>query len=244
VVASMDWPQVTTYKALVSAQAHMEEIIQNLDGMIRELLISFYKRTGKKPKRIIFYRDGISEGQFNHVLILEMDAIRKACASLEDGYLPPVTFVVIQKRHHTRLFPGVHGRRDVTDRSGNILPGTVVDTEICHPREFDFYLCSHAGIQGTSRPIHYHVLYDENCFSADGLQILTNSLCYTYARCTRAVSVVVASMDWPQVTTYKALVSAQAHMEEIIQNLGGMIRELLISFYKRTGKKPKRIIFY
>ncbi|AQK44273.1 Protein argonaute 1 [Zea mays] len=93
VVASMDWPQVTTYKALVSAQAHMEEIIQNLDGMIRELLISFYKRTGKKPKRIIFYRDGISEGQFNHVLILEMDAIRKACASLEDGYLPPVTFV-------------------------------------------------------------------------------------------------------------------------------------------------------
>ncbi|PWZ40147.1 Protein argonaute MEL1 [Zea mays] len=190
VVASMDWPQVTTYKALVSAQAHREEIIQNLGGMIRELLISFYKRTGKKPKRIIFYRDGISEGQFNHVLLLEMDAIRKACASLEDGYLPPVTFVVIQKRHHTRLFPGVHGRRDVTDRSGNILPGTVVDTEICHPREFDFYLCSHAGIQGTSRPIHYHVLYDENHFSADGLQILTNSLCYTYARCTRAVSVV------------------------------------------------------
>jgi hypothetical protein len=69
------------------------------------------------------FRDGISEGQFNHVLILEMDAIRKAYASLEDGYLPPVTFVIIQKRHHTRLFPGVHGRRDVTDRSGNILPG-------------------------------------------------------------------------------------------------------------------------
>jgi hypothetical protein len=34
-------------------------------------------------------------------------------------------------------------------------------------------------LQGTSRPIHYHVLYDENRFSADGLQILTNSLCYT-----------------------------------------------------------------
>lgn len=49
---------------------------------------------------------------------------------------------------------------------------------------------------------------------------------------------VVASMDWPQVTTYKALVSAQEHRQEIIQNLfwtatdpekgipvnGGMIR--------------------
>jgi hypothetical protein len=26
-------------------------------------------------------------------------------------------------------------------------PGTVVDSKICHPTEFDFYLCSHAGIQ-------------------------------------------------------------------------------------------------
>ncbi|XP_023157555.1 protein argonaute MEL1 [Zea mays] len=129
-----------------------------------------------------------------------MDAIRKACASLEDGYLPPVTFVVIQKRHHTRLFPRVHGRRDVTDRSGNILPGTVVDTEICHPREFDFYLCSHAGIQGTSRPIHYHVLYDENRFSADGLQILTNNLCYTYARCTHAVSIASTNLEFEHMT--------------------------------------------
>lgn len=25
--------------------------------------------------------------------------------------------------------------------------GTVVDTNICHPTEFDFYLCSHAGIK-------------------------------------------------------------------------------------------------
>ena len=32
-------------------------------------------------------------------------------------------------------------------RSRNIPPGTVVDTVITHPREFDFFLCSHAGIQ-------------------------------------------------------------------------------------------------
>ncbi|XP_012844541.1 PREDICTED: protein argonaute MEL1-like [Erythranthe guttata] len=93
-------------------------------------------------------------------------------------------------RHHIRLFPADHKSRSTTDKSGNILPGTVVDTKICHPNEFDFYLCSHAGIQGTSRPAHYHVLYDENRLSADALQILTNNLCYTYARCTRSVSIV------------------------------------------------------
>ncbi|KAK1296653.1 Protein argonaute 13 [Acorus calamus] len=101
-----------------------------------------------------------------------------ACGSLENGHLPPVTFVVVHKRHHTRLFPANHGDRRSTVRSGNILPGTVVDRSICHPTEFDFYLCSHAGIQGTSRPANYHVLYDENRFTADALQVPTNNLCY------------------------------------------------------------------
>ena len=32
-------------------------------------------------------------------------------------------------------------------KSGNIPPGTTVDVGITHPIEFDFYLCSHAGIQ-------------------------------------------------------------------------------------------------
>ncbi|TQE03980.1 hypothetical protein C1H46_010351 [Malus baccata] len=42
------------------------------------------------------------------------------------------------------MFPIDHQK---TDKSGNIHPGTVVDTQICHPTEFDFYLNSHAGIQ-------------------------------------------------------------------------------------------------
>uniref|UniRef100_A0A0E0HXM8 Uncharacterized protein n=1 Tax=Oryza nivara TaxID=4536 RepID=A0A0E0HXM8_ORYNI len=216
VVASMDWPEITKYKALVSAQPPRQEIIQDLftmtevaqnadapaqkaegskknficGGMFRELLMSFYSKNAKrKPQRIIFYRDGVSDGQFLHVLLYEMDAIKKAIASLDPAYRPLVTFVVVQKRHHTRLFPEVHGRQDLTDRSGNVRPGTVVDTNICHPSEFDFYLCSHAGIQGTSRPTHYHILHDENRFSADQLQMLTYNLCYTYARCTRSVSV-------------------------------------------------------
>ncbi|XP_076919981.1 protein argonaute MEL1-like [Bidens hawaiensis] len=221
VVASMDWPQVTKYKALVSAQPHRQEIIQDLHtvtndsqrgivhgGMIRDLLISFKKSTGHKPHRIIFYRDGVSDGQFNDVLLNEMDKIRKACISLEENYMPPVTFIIVQKRHHTRLFPARHGDRATTDRSGNILPGTVVDTKICHPNEFDFYLCSHSGIQGTSRPAHYHVLYDENKFTADGLQMLTNSLCYTYARCTRSVSVVP-----PAYYAHLAAFRARSYME-------------------------------
>ena len=61
---------------------------------------------------------------------------------------------------------------NLTNLKKNIL-GTTVDIGITHPTEFDFYLCSHQGIQGTSRPSHYHVLWDDNHFEADELQQLT-----------------------------------------------------------------------
>ncbi|URD98566.1 hypothetical protein MUK42_30674 [Musa troglodytarum] len=257
VVASQDWPEVTKYAGLVCAQAHRQELIQDLfktwhdpqrgtvtGGMIRELLISFRKATGQKPLRIIFYRDGVSEGQFYQVLLYELDAIRKACASLEPNYQPPVTFVVVQKRHHTRLFANNHRDRSSTDRSGNILPGTVVDSKICHPSEFDFYLCSHAGIQGTSRPARYHVLWDENNFSADEMQTLTNNLCYTYARCTRSVSIVP-----PAYYAHLAAFRARFYMDPAVSenSTSRSVRqgnESPVKPLPALKEKVKRVMFY
>lgn len=73
--------------------------------------------------------------------------------------------------------------------SGNCRAGTVIDREISHPTEFDFYLQSHAGLLGTSRPAHYNVLLDENKFAPDSLQQLAFALCHVYARSTRSVSI-------------------------------------------------------
>ncbi|CAM0944727.1 unnamed protein product [Alopecurus aequalis] len=249
VVASQDWPEVTKYAGLVSAQTRRQELIEDLfkvwqdpqrgivnGGMIRELLISFLRSTGQKPQRIIFYRDGVSEGQFYQVLLYELDAIRKACASLEPNYQPPVTFVVVQKRHHTRLFANNHNdQRSVDRKSGNILPGTVVDSKICHPTEFDFYLCSHAGIQGTSRPAHYHVLWDENKFTADGLQTLTNNLCYTYARCTRSVSIVP-----PAYYAHLAAFRARFYMEPDTSDSGSVVSGVTTS-RGPTGSRSRTV---
>ncbi|VDL33706.1 unnamed protein product [Hymenolepis diminuta] len=186
VVASMD-AHPSRYSATVRVQSHRQEIIQDLAAMVKSLLLQFYQSTRFKPARIIYYRDGVSEGQFSNVLNHELRAIREACLKLEIDYMPGITFVVVQKRHHTRLFCA--DTKDQMGRSGNIPAGTTVDDVITHPTEFDFYLCSHAGIQGTSRPSHYHVLWDDNDFSADDLQNLTYQLCHTYVRCTRSVSI-------------------------------------------------------
>ncbi|KAH7948292.1 hypothetical protein HPB52_020262 [Rhipicephalus sanguineus] len=133
------------YAATVRVQQHRQEIIQDLASMVKELLIQFYKSTRFKPTRIIFYRDGVSEGQFAQVLHHELLAVREACLKLETDYKPGITFVVVQKRHHTRLF--CSDKKEQIGKSGNIPAGTTVDLGITHPTEFDFYLCSHAGIQ-------------------------------------------------------------------------------------------------
>jgi eukaryotic translation initiation factor 2C len=186
--ASMD-AQASRYASTIRVQANRTEVIADLANMVKEMLRAFYSACGQKPQRMIFYRDGVSEGQFRQVMDEEVKAIKLACSTLEKSYDPALSFVAVQKRHHARFFPV-----DIkdADKTGNCMPGTVVDSDICHPTEFDFYLLSHPGLQGTCRPTHYHVLHDENNFSADSLQELTYRLCYTYARCTRAVSIVPA----------------------------------------------------
>ena len=109
----------------------------------------------------------------------------QACEEIEPDYKPTITFVVVRKRHNTRVF--TQDKR-FQDRSGNVVPGTVIDSGIAHPTMHDFFLMSHAGIQGTSRPCHYSVLYDDNKFSANVLQQLTYHLAYNFCRCTRSVS--------------------------------------------------------
>lgn len=44
--------------------------------MVKNLLISFYRVNNAKPARIIFFRDGVSEGQFREVLRYEVSKFR------------------------------------------------------------------------------------------------------------------------------------------------------------------------
>ncbi|KAG9005746.1 hypothetical protein FRB94_001312 [Tulasnella sp. JGI-2019a] len=190
VVGSVD-TLCSKYVATCHAQTSGQEIIDDMEQMTSSILRDFiqYKaaaenKPGVLPKRIIMYRDGVSEGQFAHVIEHEIPKIKAACKA--QNIDAKLTFVVVGKRHHVRFFPeGTTG----SDRTGNCLAGTVVDQGISHPVEYDFYLQSHAGLLGTSRPAHYNVLLDENNMGPDSLQQLTYTLCHVYARSMRSVSI-------------------------------------------------------
>ncbi|KAI6230110.1 hypothetical protein M3Y99_01102100 [Aphelenchoides fujianensis] len=198
VVGNLDMlPQV--YGANV--QRRCRESVVYVTEAVRERVVAFLNATGRLPERIIVYRDGVSSGQFAEVLREELNGIRAACGMITANYRPPITYVVVQKRHHARLF--CKNNADTVGRAKNVPPGTVVDTGICSPESFDFYLCSHFGIQGTSRPARYQVLCDDTGFTADELQALTFALCHTYGRCGRSVSI-------PAPTYYADLVATRA----------------------------------
>lgn len=184
VVGSVNWPAATRYAARVSPQSNRKERIVNFGGMCLDLVNSFAKINRVKPKKIIVFRDGVSDSQFDMVLNEELRDLKAAI--YEEHYKPTITLVVAQKRHHTRLFLEDQGG----DKRRNISPGTVVDTVVVHPFEYDFYLCSHYGQLGTSKPTHYYVLSDDHNFTSDQLQKLIYQMCFTFARCTKPVSLV------------------------------------------------------
>ena len=151
VVASLDASYHARYGHRVLVQYPEEgqkakELIEDLGKAVKELLIEFYKMNNRvKPKRIVFFRDGVSEGQFIQVIEKELNQIKQACRELEADYQPKITLLVVQKRHHTRLFAA--DLRDARGKSKNVPPGTVVDSVIKHPTELDYFLVSHQGIQ-------------------------------------------------------------------------------------------------
>ncbi|KAI5293529.1 hypothetical protein KEM55_007063, partial [Ascosphaera atra] len=116
---------------------------------------------GRVPQFVYYFRDGVSEGQFEQVLQTEVPHIRKLLTELNQNqqWNGKLTVVVASKRHHIRAFPAPGDR--CADRKGNPLPGLLVERDVTDPHGWDFYLWSHAAIQGTSRPVHYHVLLDE-----------------------------------------------------------------------------------
>lgn len=102
VVASYD-RTLGRYASRTLAQAHRTEVITGLKEAAKSLLTHFYfANRSKKPEAILFFRDGVAENQFDEVLKAEYTALREACAELEEGYCPPITFVVVLKRHGTR----------------------------------------------------------------------------------------------------------------------------------------------
>ncbi|RYC61800.1 hypothetical protein CHU98_g4419 [Xylaria longipes] len=200
VVASIDewlgqWP------ADIRIQPARQEMVADLDVMLKSRLLLWKERNKVLPENILVYRDGVSEGQYNIVVDQELPLLRTACqgvypASDTKAGKPRITIIIVGKNHNTRFYPT---KMDDADRGGNPKNGTIVDRGVTEARNWDFFLQAHTAIQGTAKPAHYYVVYDQIFrdlkvpaqfpTAADALEDLTHNMCYLFGRATKAVSV-------------------------------------------------------
>jgi hypothetical protein len=203
-VASID-KRLGQWPATLRVQKGRQESVDALGEMLKSRL-ALWKSRGRHaalPENILIYRDGVSEGQYDMVLSVELSQLRQACQELYPATdtkkgLPRFTVVICGKRHKTRFYPTAE---QDCDRSGNTKPGTVVDRGVTEARNWDFFLQAHAALQGTARPCHYYIVHDEIFRQlygkaipppfqnvADIVEDLTHNMCYLFGRATKAVS--------------------------------------------------------
>ncbi|PPR91613.1 hypothetical protein GOBAR_AA29068 [Gossypium barbadense] len=96
----------------------------------------------------------------------------------EQSNMPLIAAMVNSRRWPLISSYGASGRKRKPDqiiifRDGgsteNVLHGTVIENKVCHPKNNDFYLGTHAEMIGITRQTHYHVLLDQAGFLADDL---------------------------------------------------------------------------
>lgn len=169
------------YVAHVSICTSADEIFPAFERAMDSILQSFCERNeGKIPRRMIIYRAGLNEHQYDQVLEIELMAFKNAFD--HRGFQPDyvkMAVVVCQKRHHSRFVYEEAGSSASKDDIDYLNPcvGLCIDARsasgieqsspdsyvgcITAPNTNEFYLNSHAAILGTSKACRYSLIYDE-----------------------------------------------------------------------------------
>ncbi|XP_067630737.1 protein aubergine [Eurosta solidaginis] len=173
-VATMDLKAKPHYFSAVSQHLKGQELSNEIAMNMTYALKAYRNEHGGLPKKILFYRDGVGDGQLHQVFNTEVkflkDKLDEIYKNAGEATPCPLAFIVVSKRINTRYF--VNGR--------NPPPGTVVDDIITLPERYDFFLVSQSVRQGTVSPTSYNVIYDTMGLDPDKIQVLTYKMTHLY----------------------------------------------------------------
>lgn len=179
--ASMNQTATTYWSTSVIQDEIGQEGCTNLQQGMVKALEAFKKQNGALPARIIFYRDGVGEGQVMGICEPEIQQINSALAASGAADSCKLMYINCSKRVNTRIFAGEPGRFN------NPQAGTVIDSVVTDRDTYEFYLVSVAARQGMSTPTRFTVVYDTVGASPDQVELLTYKLCHTYYNVSGAI---------------------------------------------------------
>ncbi|XP_075541342.1 piwi-like protein 1 isoform X4 [Dermacentor variabilis] len=174
-VASLNKTLTRWYSRVSFHQTH-QELGSALKTHLALSLKQYQEENKTAPERILFFRDGVSDGQLLQVQEWEVGQIQSLLTEMFPGREPQLAFVVVTKRIAARFF-------SIDNRGGgyqNPPPGTVIDNNVTRPERYDFYLVSQSVRQGTVAPTHFNVIHDTTTLKPEHMQRLSYKLTHLY----------------------------------------------------------------
>lgn len=129
-VSTMDLRVSNKFFSSVALHRTGEECASNIRIHFQKAICVFQAEHGTLPARIIFYRDGVGDGQINFVMQVELEEMKKTLNELykdKEGGMK-FAYVIVNKRINTRFF-----EEKGSNRYENPLSGTIVDNVVTLP---------------------------------------------------------------------------------------------------------------
>uniref|UniRef100_A0A913HJW2 Piwi domain-containing protein n=2 Tax=Strongyloides stercoralis TaxID=6248 RepID=A0A913HJW2_STRER len=166
---------------------------QSLEDVFTRILKRWREESRNPPSKIVFFRCGLNENQFEKSLgtelkkLIEMKSLIKNIfdvKSLNCNY----AYVFVSKQDNTRFYSLTQdGYVD------NVAPGTFISKEFTFDKSIRMYSKTNPSCLGTAKLPLYYLAYDENVkedqFTVEKLEKVVNMLCYTYDIIPSAVSI-------------------------------------------------------
>lgn len=142
--------------------------------ILLDALMEWKTKNTRLPDKILIYRDGVSEGQIQHVHSYEIDQLRTVIKRVYEDQEVQFAFTIVTKRVNARFFAQQSRGYE------NPPPGTIIDTVVTRRERYDFFLISQAVRQGTVNPTMYNIIADNTGWKAQHHQQLAYKMCHLY----------------------------------------------------------------
>ncbi|GFT86538.1 piwi-like protein Siwi [Nephila pilipes] len=151
-----------------------EELSNYVNVNLTQALKKYKEINSCTPDMILYYRDGVGDGQVPYVKEWEVNPCKKVLSSLVGDKSIRFAFIIVNKKINTRFFtPSGNGY-------SNPPPGTLVDHTVTRFDRYDFYLVSQCVRQGTVAPTLYNVIEDFSGLRPEYMQRISYKLTHLY----------------------------------------------------------------
>lgn len=133
-VATMDMKKTGAFYSITTSYRDGNEMNAQLAHHMQKALEVYKDTCGELPEKIIFYRDGVGEGQIQYVQKKEIEPLLIKLQHLYEEKEIQLVYIIVNKRTNTRMF------KPSGSTFINPKPGTVVDRKITLPERNEWVM--------------------------------------------------------------------------------------------------------